>query len=162
MTGHTKNRCDAALVFIKKKLETMDLIFPSDMMVAINGSYVSTDVVSCGDVHCRNWKSMLARWFTYPCSMDISNQHIFCFNKESLRKVTVKNSTSTTSEHHNLLKRGFNADKVRADLLQVLQSGLYDIQATQLHAFPSAIVGNRHAYLLKEVCQRYYNYDADF
>lgn len=97
VAGHTKNWCDAAFGFVKRNLNTVNVLCPRDMMDAVDSSSASTVVIPCTNIQFMDWKSMLSQWITYPSAMAISKQHCFFFEKSSPGCVTVKELSTSTA-----------------------------------------------------------------
>lgn len=163
VAGHTKNACDAAFGHVKRRLKHTNVLSPKDMMAVIEQSAFSNKVVPSKSVCWIDWKSLLSQFFTIPTKFKISEYHIFNFDPSSPAVVKVKRlSTSSTWESYSILKKGLSIAEVLGSVDLSISSGNAALGTTALLDVPSQNEGNRYAYLVKNVCERYYTQDGTF
>lgn len=154
--GHTKNGCDAASGFVKRKLVCSDVLCPADMTDVILESSVENDAISSSEVRFLRWKEILGRWFVYPTAMQLTKQHWFVFSAESVGRVQVKTfRASAEGSSYCLLKAEVHVDQVRSEARALLATDDFVSSVTLLELCLSED-NNRRNYLMKGVCERYY------
>lgn len=157
VSGHTKNACDAAFGHVKRHLKRINVLNPRDMMRVIEGSAYSNKVVPSNSVSWTDWKEVLIPFFTIPKKFKISEYHVFNFEASSPGTVKVKRlSTTEHWESYRLLKNGLTAMSVLCDIRSSMMNGTNSLHAKALADVPSQQEGNRRAYLVKNICDRYY------
>lgn len=157
IAGHTKNSCDGAFGLVKMQLKRKNVYTPRDMMRTIDESTSSNSVVCSKSVMWIDWKEFLGKFFTVPKGLHVSKEHVFRFRKEELGIVSVKHfSSSPTFQSFNLFKRGVSAENVIAETVTVFSERLAVSKWPKLEDVPSTHDGNRRAYLVKNVLDRYF------
>lgn len=157
VAGHTKNRADAGFGLVKRKLKQNDVIVPAEMMKTIETSSVNNTCVCGSDVNWFNWKYILERYFTIPRDFKITQYHIFNFDQSRPGVVYAKELTTSDGCEFNLLKKDVDVIKMQEEIKNLMQSTDGFVPIIPLTEVPSAHEGNRHAYLMKNVINRYYS-----
>lgn len=160
VAGHTKNRADAGFGLVKRKLKQYNAIVPADMMKVIEISSESNTCVCGSDVIWYDWKRILEPHFTIPKDLKITQYHVFKFDACRPGVVQVKPFSYSSSTEFNILKNGYTVQQAREGIAEAMMNSTCLVPITPLHEVPSAYQGNRHAYLMKNVLDRYYPNDT--
>lgn len=75
--GNTKNRCDATFGLVKKRLKTLDIDFPTDMMSLLGAFSRISSVVEAESVGWTDWKALMKQYFMIPSKFKINTYYIF-------------------------------------------------------------------------------------
>lgn len=93
--GNTKNVCDGAFGYAKRKLLTRYVKTPVDMMSFVEESSLTTTLLPSSHVNWRNWKDLLGKYFTIPNNLKITEGHVFYFSASERCKVRMKSLTTS-------------------------------------------------------------------
>ncbi|MEM9400723.1 MAG: hypothetical protein AAF984_10995 [Verrucomicrobiota bacterium] len=162
IAGHTKNRCDGAFGFVKRKLKSRDVMNPVDMVQVVRDSSTTNVPVLADDVRWTRWKEFLSEYFNIPTTFKISTYHAFSFNAAKPGTVSVKRlSTDQSASEYNLVKAFISITSIRKAAQDYLFSNASRAFVEPLETVPSAHDGNRLAYLIKNVVEQYFPGDDD-
>lgn len=160
VAGHTKNRCDGAFGFVKRRLKTHNVVTSRQMMRVVSESSSTNHVVCSVDVRWLSWKGMLEKFYTVPSTFRITRSHVFKFLKASPEVIYVKAlSRDEEWSEVRLLKRSVTAHTVRLFTANEFANADFETAAVPLSEVPSANEANRKAYLEKNILERYYSGD---
>jgi len=163
VAGHTKNRCDGAFGLVKRKLKTVNVDCPAQMMKVIQESSKSNEVICGSSVKWTDWKAMLGPLFTVPKTFKISNYHAFSFHFNHPGILRAKEFTSTAEwTAFNLLRKKCSVEDVKAKTSSYNDPSNYCIEVNRLSDVPSPHEGTREAYLKKNVCEQYHPEDDTY
>lgn len=158
VAGHTKNRCDGAFGFFKRQLKHTNVHDPAGMMIVVDVSFSTNRVVCSTNVRWANCKLLLERFHTIPPALKITKYHCFWFRKPDPSSVKFKRfSTDSAWTKFRLMKLDVTTGSVRRFTVAQLASPDFEFPIEPLVNVPSAYEGNREAYLVKNILERYYS-----
>ena len=156
ISGHTKNRCDGSFGLVKRKLRQRNAIVPSDMKKVIDDSSTNNSAVCGSDVLWYNWKLLLDSYFTIPSGFQITRYHVFQFCSTRPGYVRARSLSSSESFYDfSLLRKDVTVRQVRNVRTFMNDPGMH-VDVADLSSVKSTHEGNRRAYLVKNVLDRYY------
>ena len=92
--GHTKNDCDRMFNLLKAQWHKSN-VYTFDQALDILAAVENVDTIDARDVHI-DYTKLFDNWYKQPVSGTIQKNHIFSFDK-----ATIKNCVMTTKQSHN-------------------------------------------------------------
>ena len=157
IAGHTKNRCDCAFGFVKRKLRQENVLTPDEMVSVVERSSESNKALICSDTKWRRWKEFLSLYFSVPKKFKLSKYHVFEFDGANPFQVRVRVlSNSKESETFRIVRENVRIEDIRAASSNFLDSVTFEKKIEPLDQVASANEANRRAYLEKNITERYF------
>lgn len=165
VAGHTKNECDGAFGCIKKRLRRTNVRDPESMRNLVDESSSSAVSVRASEISWIKWKEYLGKHYMIPAKFKITAYHQFKFIRgPNTKKGELYARCLSTSDEwrvFSLLKKEFMMDGIE----NVPHSEIFSKYASQIPNLSELKVIkdlSRKDYLIKNVCERYYENDALF
>eukprot|EP00171_Calliarthron_tuberculosum_P002461 IDg2461t1 len=156
VAGHTKNVCDGTFGNVKKLFRARNVYTPKDMMQILEEGASNSIPIGARSVCWMDWKRLLDQYFKYPSNLKITHNHIFTFKSESPGFIETKEYASTTTpKRFYLLQSAYDA-ALTGNVIRDIKRKAFRSIWQALSDVPSAKEGNRAAYLLKNVLEKYF------
>lgn len=169
VAGHTKNECDGSFGCIKKKLRRTNVHNSKEMRELIEQSSKTSSCVKASDVQWYDWKTFLSQFYNIPSTFKMKQYHQFLFRcstagdiNQSDRLVSARAfSTVESWNQFEIMKTAVHEGvAISTSQTELLQK--FPLSSPELTSVFISKGVTRKAYLIRNVCERYFDNNPTF